>query len=191
MVLNRDNVNVDLNKENTSRVLSLMSSQNLMEDDGLDLRLSLSNGDDKEDVDENENVGLKVLVNKRKSMGNGQVNDLKEAKSGLLKRKKVKLDRGVSEGRDASKKSVDLSGLKHSKKKVVSSSSSKKVEMSKSDLELLSNKRHILDLIYICSHLHNLQPSISTGIITTTAIAWVCVSLVLKLRGKSKVRFTF
>nr|GEX22143.1 acyl-CoA N-acyltransferase [Tanacetum cinerariifolium] len=88
-----------------------------------------------EDVDENENVGLrrktgslKVLVNKHKSVGNGQVNDLKEAKSGLLERKKVKLDRGVSEGRDASKKSVDLSGLKHSKNKVVSSSS-KNVEV--------------------------------------------------------------
>nr|GEZ37380.1 acyl-CoA N-acyltransferase [Tanacetum cinerariifolium] len=55
-----------------------------------------------------------------------------KAKSGLLERKKVKLDRGVSEGRDASKKSVDLSGLKHSKNKVVSSSS-KKVEQSGSE----------------------------------------------------------
>ncbi|GJZ92064.1 acyl-CoA N-acyltransferase [Tanacetum coccineum] len=130
-------MNVDLNKENTSRVLGVKSSRSLMEDDGLDLRLSLSNGNDEEDVDENENVGLrrktgslKVLVNKHKSVGNGQVNDLKEAKSGLFERKKVKLDRSVSEGRDANKKSVDLSGLKHSKKKVVSSSSSsKKVEV--------------------------------------------------------------
>nr|GEU98197.1 increased DNA methylation 1-like [Tanacetum cinerariifolium] len=126
-------MNVDLDKENTSQVLGVKSSRSLMEDDGLDLRLYLSNGNEEEDVDENENVGLrrktgslKVLVNKHKSVGNGQVNDLKEAKSGLLERKKVKLDRGVSEGRDANKKSVDLSGLKHSKKKVVSSSSSSK-----------------------------------------------------------------
>ncbi|GJZ28090.1 RNA-directed DNA polymerase, eukaryota, reverse transcriptase zinc-binding domain protein [Tanacetum coccineum] len=148
-----DNVNVDLNKENTSPVLVLKSSQSLTEDDGLDLRLSLSNEDDKEDVDENENLGLrrktgslKVLVNKHKSVGNGQVNDLKEAKSGLLECKKVKLDRGVSEGRDASKKSVDLSGLKHSKNKVVSSTSSKKVEakagygfISKADPEAMED----------------------------------------------------
>nr|GFD23987.1 acyl-CoA N-acyltransferase [Tanacetum cinerariifolium] len=66
------------------------------------------------------------------------------AKSGLLERKKVKLDRGVSEGRDASKKSVDLSGLKHSKNKVVSSSS-KKVEVKLKTRTVVENDKEMDD----------------------------------------------
>nr|GEW39083.1 putative reverse transcriptase domain-containing protein [Tanacetum cinerariifolium] len=44
----KDNVNVDLNKENTSYVLGLKSNRSLIKDDGLDLQWSLSNGDDKD-----------------------------------------------------------------------------------------------------------------------------------------------